>query len=132
MLRLLRCGGLLRCLALKVQVLLLPCFASLSYFTLRCSVIYRLAKLSPTTTSVSKAFFDVKKALTLAQPERGKLYQPLSIIFQLLSPTYSVCRAKVHNLSGCESHPAKVVPAGSNRNGRGGNEPIEASGVEGP
>ena len=74
MLRLLRCGGLLRCLALKVQVLLLPCFASLSYFTLRCSVIYRLAKLSPTTTSVSKAFFDVKKALTLAQPERGKLY----------------------------------------------------------
>ena len=48
----------------------------------------------------------------------------------MTSRNIAVCRAKVHNLSGCESHAANVVPAGSNRNGRGGNESVEASGVE--
>ena len=38
-----------------------------------------------------------------------------------------VRRAKVHGPSGCKSHPARVVPAGSNRNGGGGNEAAEAS-----
>ena len=48
------------------------------------------------------------------------------------SPDNSVRRAKVHGPSGCESHPARVVPAGSNRNGRGGNEAVEASEEKGP
>ena len=43
------------------------------------------------------------------------------------SPQISVRRAKVHGPSGCKSHPARVVPAGSNRNGGGGNEAAEAS-----
>ncbi len=33
--------------------------------------------------------------------------------------------------SGCESHPATVAPAGSNRSSSGGNEAAEAFGVEG-
>jgi hypothetical protein len=33
--------------------------------------------------------------------------------------------------SGCDSHPATVAPAGSNRRGEGGNELAEASGAEG-
>jgi hypothetical protein len=38
----------------------------------------------------------------------------------------NVRRAKVSIFSGCNSHPATVVPAGSNRDDRGGNEPVEA------
>ena len=41
---------------------------------------------------------------------------------QRANPHIAVRRAKVHNLGGCEPHPANVVPGGSNRNGRGGNE----------
>ena len=47
------------------------------------------------------------------------------------SPHYSVRREKVHVPSGCESRPATVAPAGSNRSVGGGNEPDEASGGEG-
>jgi len=47
------------------------------------------------------------------------------------SPDYSVRREKVHVPSGCESRPATVAPAGSNRSVEGGNELDEASGVEG-
>ena len=42
-----------------------------------------------------------------------------------------VCRGKAQFLRGCESLPARVAPAGSNRSSRGGNEAAEASGVEG-
>jgi hypothetical protein len=35
------------------------------------------------------------------------------------------------SFSGCESRPATVAPAGSNRSNRGGTESIEAFGVEG-
>ena len=42
-----------------------------------------------------------------------------------------VRRAKARSFSGCESRPATVAPAGSNRGSRGGNEAAEASGVEG-
>ena len=42
-----------------------------------------------------------------------------------------VRRAKARSFSGCESRPATVAPAGSNRSSRGGNEAAEASGVEG-
>ena len=37
-----------------------------------------------------------------------------------------VCRAKAPPLGGCDSRPASVVPAGSHRNGCGGNEAVEA------
>ena len=47
------------------------------------------------------------------------------------SPHYSVRREKVHVPSGCESRPATVAPAGSNRSVGGGNELDEASGAEG-
>jgi hypothetical protein len=39
----------------------------------------------------------------------------------------SVRRAKMSIFSGCNSHPATFVPAGSNRNGSGGNDTAEAS-----
>ena len=39
----------------------------------------------------------------------------------------SVRRAKVSIFSGCNSHPATVVPAGSHRSCRGGNDTAEAS-----
>ena len=42
-----------------------------------------------------------------------------------------VRRAKAAFFSGCESHPATIAPAGSNRSSHGGNEVAEASGVEG-
>ena len=48
-----------------------------------------------------------------------------------VSPDFSVRRAKARSLSGLKSHPATVAPAGSNRSGGGGNEAIEAFGVEG-
>jgi hypothetical protein len=38
----------------------------------------------------------------------------------------NVRRAKAAIFSGCNSHPATVVPAGSNRDDRGGNEPVGA------
>lgn len=41
-------------------------------------------------------------------------------------------REKALSSSGCESHPATVAPAGSNRSNRGGDEAIEAFGAEGP
>jgi hypothetical protein len=44
---------------------------------------------------------------------------------------YFVRRAKARSFSGCESHPAAFVPAGSNRSSRRGNEAAGASGVEG-
>jgi hypothetical protein len=47
------------------------------------------------------------------------------------SPHFSVRRAKAQISNGCESHPATVAPAGSNRSGDGGNEVTEAYGVEG-
>ena len=40
-------------------------------------------------------------------------------------------RGKAAIFSGCETHPAIVAPAGSNRRSRGGNESAEAFGVEG-
>ena len=40
-------------------------------------------------------------------------------------------RAKAAFLSGCESHPAIIAPAGSNRSSHGGNEVAEASDVKG-
>jgi hypothetical protein len=43
-----------------------------------------------------------------------------------------VRREKALSSSGCESHPAAFAPAGSNRSDRGGNEAVEAFGVEGP
>jgi len=49
----------------------------------------------------------------------------------LSNPHYSVRREKVHVPSGCESRPATIAPAGSNRSVGGGNELDEASGVEG-
>ena len=36
----------------------------------------------------------------------------------ILTPQYQVCRGKAPSLSGCESRPATVAPAGSNRSGR--------------
>ena len=42
-----------------------------------------------------------------------------------------VRRAKARFLSGGQTHPATVVPAGSNRSGRGGNETAEAFDVNG-
>ena len=41
-------------------------------------------------------------------------------------------RAKALSSSGCESRPATVAPAGSNRSNDGGNKVVEAFGVEGP
>jgi hypothetical protein len=43
-----------------------------------------------------------------------------------------VRRGKALSPSGCEPRPAPVAPAGSNRSNRGGDEAIEAFGVEGP
>ena len=51
---------------------------------------------------------------------------------RLSSPNISVRREKALSSSGCESRPATVAPAGSNRSNRGGNEAVEAFGVEGP
>ena len=42
-----------------------------------------------------------------------------------------VRRGKAAFFSGCKSHPATIVPAGSNQSSHGGNEVAEASG-EGP
>jgi hypothetical protein len=42
-----------------------------------------------------------------------------------------VRRAKARPSCGCESHPATVAPAGSNRSSCGGDETAEAFGVEG-
>ena len=42
-----------------------------------------------------------------------------------------VRRENVRSLSGRETHPVTVAPAGSNRSGRGGDEGIKAFGVEG-
>jgi hypothetical protein len=42
-----------------------------------------------------------------------------------------VRREKARISNGCETHPATVAPAGSNRSGDGGNEVTEAFGVEG-
>jgi hypothetical protein len=39
----------------------------------------------------------------------------------------SVCRGKARFLRGCESLPARVASAGSNRSSREGNDPVEAS-----
>ena len=47
------------------------------------------------------------------------------------SPDYAVRREKAAIFCGCETHPATVAPAGSNRSSRGGNESAEAFGVEG-
>jgi hypothetical protein len=47
------------------------------------------------------------------------------------NPHYSVRRGKAAIFSGCEAHPATVAPAGSNRSSGGGNEAVEAFGVEG-
>ena len=44
---------------------------------------------------------------------------------------YKVRRGKARFLRGCKSLPARVVPAGSNRSSREGNDPAEASGGEG-
>ena len=41
-------------------------------------------------------------------------------------------REKALSSSGCEPRPATVAPAGSNRSNGGGNESVEAFGVEGP
>ena len=43
----------------------------------------------------------------------------------------SVRRAKARSSSGCESHPATIAPADSNRSSRTGSEVTEAFGVEG-
>ena len=57
----------------------------------------------------------------------------LSIVFsRLMLDRSSVRREKALSFSGCESHPATVAPAGSNRSNGGGNEIVEAFGVEGP
>ena len=48
-----------------------------------------------------------------------------------LNPHNSVRRGKAAIFSGCETHPATVAPAGSNRSSGGGNEAAEAFGVEG-
>ena len=48
-----------------------------------------------------------------------------------LSPHNSVRRGKAAIFSGCETHPATVAPAGSNRSSGGGNKAAEAFGVEG-
>ena len=50
---------------------------------------------------------------------------------QVASDAFVVRREKPPIFSGCETHPATVAPAGSNRSGDGGNEITEASGVEG-
>jgi hypothetical protein len=52
----------------------------------------------------------------------------------LINPNtpFSVRRAKARSSSGCESHPATVAPAGSNRSSRGGDEAAEAFGVKDP
>jgi len=47
------------------------------------------------------------------------------------SPYFSVRREKARISNGCETHPATVAPAGSNRSGDGGNEVTEAFGAEG-
>ena len=62
-------------------------------------------------------------------PNYGK--QSKTLLGQAPSPDFSVRRAKARSLSGFKSHPATVAPAGSNRSGGGGNEAIEAFGVEG-
>jgi hypothetical protein len=54
--------------------------------------------------------------------------------FYLLSRkgTVSPCApCKVSIFSGCNSHPATVAPAGSNRSGSGGNDTAEASDAKG-
>jgi hypothetical protein len=45
----------------------------------------------------------------------------------LNEPDPFVRREKAPIFSGCNSHPATVAPAGSNRSGSGGNEAAEAS-----
>ena len=51
---------------------------------------------------------------------------------QVPSPKFLVRREKALSSSGCESDLATFAPAGSNRSNRGGNEAVEAFGVEGP
>ena len=68
----------------------------------------------------------------LLQPSAAKeqeVEEPSPQLFT--SPDYSVRREKAAIFSGCETHPATVAPAGSNRRSRGGNESAEAFGVEG-
>src|ERR1700675_626567 len=65
--------------------------------------------------------------------------QPKGTATAMLRPTSHratsrlyVRREKALSSRGCESRPATVAPAGSNRSNRGGNEAVEAFGVEGP
>ena len=50
---------------------------------------------------------------------------------RLRTTALGVRRDKAALSSGCESHPAKIAPAGSNRSSHGGNEMAEAFGVAG-
>ena len=67
---------------------------------------------------------------TFDQIRKGVL-NDRSQFFKDLSPYVSVRREKVQISNGCETHPATVASAGSNRSGDGGNEVTEAFGVEG-
>ena len=55
----------------------------------------------------------------------------LICIVQIEYLLFEVRRGKAAIFSGCESHPASVAPAGSNRSGRGGDKAVEASGARG-
>ena len=61
-------------------------------------------------------------------PGSDKKRQHQTTLQLMMTPDDSdnVRRAKAPIFSGCNSHPATVVPAGSNRDDRGGNEPVEA------
>jgi hypothetical protein len=68
--------------------------------------------------------------LRIPAVERDRQYR-LQRRSERASPNYVVRRAKVQFFSGCNSRPATFAPAGSNRSGKGGNEPAEAFDAKG-
>jgi hypothetical protein len=63
--------------------------------------------------------------------DSSEFINDLHVWFRSFRVKLSVRRAKARSSSGCESHPATIVPAGSNRSSRTGSEATEAFGVEG-
>ena len=89
-----------------------------------CCIATSLHRTRPTENHRPRASFlrhnggvNVKELLSLVSASNRTLRRMTEL---------GVRRAKAAFFSGCESHPATIVPAGSNRSSHGGNEVAEA------
>jgi hypothetical protein len=83
--------------------------------------------------AMEEGFTPTAKAMWICYPLLPSARQ-FSTLPDFLEKKWIYCpvrREKARSFSGCNSHPATVVPAGSNWSSRRGNEAAEASGVEG-